>query len=85
MVLAPGGRAFTRLCVAGGFAGPELRQRSAPSREDDLAKAWLRTLKDGGDTGAWAGGVLGRAGGHEIELGDRTVVPVLPPLSSVSK
>jgi hypothetical protein len=42
-------------------------------------------LKDGADTDAWAAGVLHRAGVCEIELGDRTVVPVLPALLSVLK
>ncbi len=85
MVGPPGWRVFTRLGVAGVFAGLEPRQPSAPSREDDLEEAWLRVLKDGADTDAWAAGVLHRAGVCEIELGDRTVVPVLPALLSVLK
>ena len=48
------------------------------SREE-LAEAYSQAFTDGGDTDAWAAGVLNRAGVHEIGLGKSVVVPVLPP------
>jgi len=79
MVLAPGWRVFTHLCVAGGFAAVRAKPRG--QSPGGVAAG----LTDGGDTDAWAAGVLHRAGVQEIELFDRTVVPVLAPLSSVLK
>ncbi len=65
--------------VAGGFVGWELREPLRCGSHEELAEAYLRAFKDGGDTDAWAAGVLHRAGVHEIDLGDGVVVPVLPP------
>jgi hypothetical protein len=48
-----------------------------------LAEAYLRAIKDRGDTDGWAAGMLHAAGIHQIDLGDGDVVPVLPPTLKV--
>ncbi len=59
--------------VAGGFAGWELREPLRCGSQEELAEAYLRAFKDGGDTDAWAAGVLHRAGVHEIGLASSRV------------
>ena len=71
--------------VAGGFVGWELREPLRCGSQEELAGAYLRAFKDGGDTDAWAAGVLHRAGVHEIDLGDGVVVTVLPPSMRVAE
>ena len=62
-----------------------VRQRRAArdAAELELAEAYLRAVKDRGDTDSWAAGVLQAAGIHRMDLGDGDVVPVLPPLLKV--
>ena len=79
MVVPAGWRLGKHPQVAGGFVGWELREPLRCGSHEELAEAYLRAFKDGGDTDAWAAGVLHRAGVHEIDLGDGVVVPVLPP------
>ncbi len=79
VVVPAGWQLGKHLQVAGGFVGWELREPLRCGSQEELAEAYLRAFKDGGDTDAWAAGVLHRAGVHEIDLGDGVVVPVLPP------
>jgi hypothetical protein len=65
--------------VAGRFVGWELYEPMRSGSQEELAEAYLRAFKDGGDTDAWAAGVLHQVGVHEIDLGDGAAVPVLPP------
>ncbi|KUH85502.1 hypothetical protein AU186_22330 [Mycobacterium sp. GA-1999] len=53
------------------------RRAAREARELELAEAYLRAIKDRGDTDAWAAGVLHDAGIHSIDLGDGTASPVL--------
>jgi hypothetical protein len=59
------------------------RRGAREADELELAQAYLRAIKDGGDTDGWAAGVLRAAGFHHIERGDGVVVPVLAPLLKV--
>ena len=51
--------------------------------ELELAEAYLRAVKDRGNTDGWTAGVLHAAGIHRIDLGDGDVAPVLPLLLNV--
>jgi hypothetical protein len=62
------------------------RRAARETQELEVAEAYLRAIKDGGDTDAWAAGVLHAAGLHRIDLGKANMVPVLPPaLKAVRK
>lgn len=58
------------------------RRAATESRQAEIDAAYWRALKDGGDTDAWAAGVLHRAGIHTIES-DGQSLPVLPPMLRV--
>ena len=51
--------------------------------QEELTEAYLQAVKDGGNTDAWAAGVLDRADVHEVDLGDGVEIPVLPPSARV--
>jgi hypothetical protein len=56
------------------------RERRAAREADELVvEAYLRAMKDCGDTDGWAAGALHSARIHWIDLGDGKVAPVLPP------
>jgi hypothetical protein len=55
------------------------RRAAREIQELEVAEAYLRAIKDGGDTDAGAAGVLHAAGIHRIDLGKANMVPVLPP------
>lgn len=61
------------------------RERCAAREADEVVvvQAYLRAMKDRGDTDGWAARVLHGAGIHQIGLGDGEVVPVLPPALKV--
>jgi hypothetical protein len=59
------------------------RRAVREAHELDVAEAYLRAVKDGGDTDAWAAGVLHAARIHRIDLGDGDIVPVLAPALKV--
>jgi hypothetical protein len=59
------------------------RRADRQKAERELADAYVRAVKDRGDTDAWAAGVLHAAGIHRLDLGDGTIVPVLPPQLTV--
>jgi hypothetical protein len=54
------------------------RRAAREAHELQVAEAYLRAVKDGGDTDAWAASVLHAAGIHRIDLGKGNIVPVLP-------
>ncbi len=53
---------------------------AAQQRQDEIDEAYVRAVKDTGDTDSWAAGVLQTAGIHRIIGRDGVEVPVLPPL-----
>ncbi len=59
------------------------RRADRETHEREVAEAYLRAVKDGGDTDAWAASVLHAAGIHRIDLGNGTIVPVSPPALKV--
>jgi hypothetical protein len=69
--------------VAGDFAGWELQQPLRSDSQEELTEAYLQAVKDGGNTDAWAAGVLRRANVHEVDLGNGVIIPVLPPSARV--
>lgn len=79
MIVPAGWRLGKRPQVAGGFVGWELQELLRRDSQEELIEAYLQAFKDGGDTDAWAAGVLRRADVHVIDLGKGVVVPVLPP------
>jgi hypothetical protein len=59
------------------------RRAAREADELELAEAYLRAMKDRGDTDGWAAGALHAARIHHIGLGDGVVVPVFAPLLEV--
>ncbi|MBS4728241.1 hypothetical protein MSM1_07720 [Mycobacterium sp. SM1] len=54
------------------------RRAAREAEEQELAEAYLWAIKGRGDTDAWAAGVLPGAAIHRIDVGDGTVVPIVP-------
>ena len=59
------------------------RRAVREAREREGSEGYLRAAKDGGDTDAWAAGVLPAARTHRIDLGCGDTVPVLAPALTV--
>jgi hypothetical protein len=57
----------------------DAQRRAVGEAELEGSEGYLRAAEDGGDTDAWAAGVLPAAGTHRIDLGCGDTVPVLPP------
>jgi hypothetical protein len=85
VIVPPGWQLVKHPEVAGGFVGWELQEPLRCGSQEGLAEACLQAVKDGGDTDAWAAGVLHRVGAHAIGLDDGVMVPVLPPSVRVAE